>query len=69
MSRAELRLMAAAAGCATFSLPGEHGVVRLLLFLLVLLTHIQRGQVDAQQLGDALAAVDIAILVQDLEDA
>lgn len=52
-----------------FSLPGKHRVVGLLLFLLVLLTHIQRGQVDSQQLSDALPAVDVAVLVQNLEEA
>lgn len=69
MSHGELRLMIGARGGGMFSVPGKHRVVGLLLFLLVLLTHIQRCQVDAQQLSDTLAAVDVAILVKDLEEA
>lgn len=65
----ELGLLVVATGGGMFSLPGKHRVVGLLLFLLVLLTHIQRGQVDSQQLSDALPAVDVAVLVQNLEEA
>jgi len=49
--------------------PDEHGVVRLLLLLLVLLADVQRGEVDAQQLSDSLAAVDVTVLIQHLAGA
>lgn len=65
----ELGLLVVVTGGGMFSLPGKHRVVGLLLFLLVLLTHIQRGQVDSQQLSDTLPAVDVAVLVQNLEEA
>ena len=47
--------------------PGKHRVVWLLRLLLVLLADVQRGQVHAQQLGDALSAVDVSVLIQDLQ--
>lgn len=53
--------------CECWSVPCEHGVVRFLLFLLVLLTHVQGCQVDAQQLSDSLSAVDVPVLVQHLD--
>ena len=43
--------------------PSEHRVVWLLLLLLMLLADVQRGQVHPQQLGNALPAVDVPVLI------
>lgn len=48
------------------SVPGEHGAVRFMLFLMCHCTDIQRCQVHSQQLGNPLSAIDIAILLQNL---
>lgn len=50
----------------TWTVPCEHRVVWRLLLLLVLLTHIQGGQIDTQEFSDSLPAVDVSILIQNL---
>lgn len=48
------------------TVPCEHRVVWRLLFLLVLLAHIEGGQIDTQEFSDALPAIDVPVLIQDL---
>lgn len=50
----------------TCTVPRKHRVVRRLLFLLVLLTHIEGGQIHTQELSDAFPAVDVSVLIQNL---
>lgn len=51
----------------TFTVPSKHRVVWLLLFLLMLLTHIQRGQINTQEFSNSLSAVNVSVLIQNLD--
>lgn len=51
----------------TFTVPGKHRAVWLLLFLLMLLTHIQRGQIHTQKFSNSLSAIDVSVLIQNLD--
>lgn len=48
------------------SVPGEHGVVSFMFFLMRHCTDIQRCQIHSQQLSNPLSAIDITILLQHL---
>lgn len=51
----------------TCTVPCKHRVVwRLLFLLMLLLTHIQGGQVDTQEFSDSFPAVDVSVLIQNL---
>lgn len=50
-----------------FTVPSKHRVVWLIMFLLMLLTHIQRGQINTQEFSNSLSAVDVSVLIQNLD--